>query len=128
MERIQCEVSESPGALEDVRAAVARCSEVGAELELVGVVKTSMFDAPQPAFGERVRRFNQVQHRLEQAASIARSAGITPNVSLRAGGLEQELPREAGRWPPSRASLDAPRGESGPPSGDRSRSGPGRWL
>jgi hypothetical protein len=105
MERIKCEVSESPGTLEDVRAAVARCRDASAELELVGIMRTSMFDAPQPAFGERVRRFNQVQHRLEQAAGIARGAGILPNVSVRAGELEQ-----GPRRPRVRRATGAPQG------------------
>jgi hypothetical protein len=128
MERIQCEVSESPGALEDVRAAVARCREVGAELELVGIVKTSMFDAPQPAFGERVRRFNQVQHRLKQAAGIARSAGITPNVSLPAGGLEQELPREAEAMADVESVLGRPKGRIRAALERPAPLRPSRWL
>jgi hypothetical protein len=123
MERIQCEVSESPGTLEDVRAAVARCREQGAQLELVGIVRTSMFDAPQPAHGERVRRFNEVQHALVRAIRIARSAGITPSVFVRAGKPTRKLARQADAPEQSQASLDACTGKSGPLSRVRRRSG-----
>jgi hypothetical protein len=80
-ERIRCEVSESPDTLAEVRAAVARCCSQGAELELVGIAGTRAFDAPQPAFGERVRRFKQMRHNLSEAIRIARSAGVTPTLA-----------------------------------------------
>lgn len=98
MERIRCDIDESEEGIEGVRDAVAFCREHGTKLELVGVVRTSMFDPPQPAHGELVRRFNEVQHRLVQAIEIAQSAGITPTVALRAGNLDHGLVRAGGAF------------------------------
>jgi hypothetical protein len=89
MERIRCELGERADALEDVRAAVALCRERGAELEFVAIVRTSSLDPPQPAFGERVRRFKHVQGELREAVRIARSAGLTPTVAIREAKLER---------------------------------------
>jgi hypothetical protein len=128
MERIQCEVSESPGTLEDVRAAVARCREQGAQLELVGIVRTSMFDAPQPAHGERVRRFNEVQHALVRAIRIARSAGITPSVFVRAGKPKRKLARQADATGAVAGVLGRVHGQIGAALRSPAPLWPGRWL
>lgn len=128
METIQCEVGESPSALEDVRAAVARCREQGAALELVGIVRTSMLDAPQPACGERIRRFKQVQQRVEQGIRIARGAGITPSVSVRVGMPEPELAREAGAIAAVAGVLGPMQRRGGTAAGRPAPLWPGRWL
>jgi hypothetical protein len=82
MEVVTCEVDDSARAVEEVRAAVARCRAQGAELRLVGVVRTSRLDAPQPSCGERVRRSKLVRHRVEQAERIARDARVPVTASL----------------------------------------------
>lgn len=64
MERVVCQVDESRAAVEAVRAAIAYCTEHAAELELVGVVRDGALGPPQPAVGERIRRFKAVQYEL----------------------------------------------------------------
>jgi hypothetical protein len=90
MERIRCELGENATGLDDVRAAVARCRESGAELELVGIVRTSRLDPPQPAFGERVRRLKHLQRTLEEAVRIAGASGLKPVVSIREHTSERQ--------------------------------------
>jgi hypothetical protein len=95
MERVVCQVDESRVAAEAVRAAIAYCQEHAAELELVGIVRESAFAAPQPAVGERKRRFKAVQHALAWASEVARSASLEPTVTIRAGNPEREILSEA---------------------------------
>lgn len=95
MARVLCAVDDSPAAGEAVRAAIAFCREHGAALKLVGVVKPSIFDPPQPSSGERVRRFNQVQFALARAAEVAREGALESEITVRAGDPAKELLREA---------------------------------
>ncbi len=96
MARVLCAVDGAPAAREAVRAAIAFCREHDADLKLVGVVKESLFDfPPQPSYGERVRRYNQVQYELVHAAEAAREAGLSFEMTIRSGNLAKELAREA---------------------------------
>lgn len=96
MARVLCAVDGSPAGHQAIDAAVAFCRQHDADLKLVGVVKPSFFDPPQPSGGgELVRRYNQVQYELARGAAIAREAGLAPEITLRSGNLAKELLREA---------------------------------
>jgi nucleotide-binding universal stress UspA family protein len=95
MAYVLCEVDDSRAAREAVDAAIAFCREHDAVLRLVGVVKDSFFDPPQPSYGERTRRYRYVERALVEAAEAARAAGLRPEVTLRAGKPVDELIGEA---------------------------------
>ena len=96
MERILCEVDGSPASSEVVRAAIAYCAEHGAELDLVGVINEGAFDPPQPAVGERIRRFRSVEYQLAQAMRAAQEAAVPlVEVAYRVGDPTEEALREA---------------------------------
>jgi hypothetical protein len=97
MTRVLCEVERWPGSSEAVTAAIAYCLAHGAELELVGLVRESRFEAPQPAVSERIRRFADVQDALARASSLAREAGLEPAVVVRCGRPQQELADEGAK-------------------------------
>jgi hypothetical protein len=94
MARVLCAVDESRASAEAVKAAVGFCRERDTDLTLVGVVKP-VFGVTQPAHGEQVRRFRQVEFALVQAAQAAREAGVEPSIAIRAGEPARELLREA---------------------------------
>ena len=96
MARVLCAVDGSGAARDAVQAAIAFCREHDADLKLVGIVKETLLDfPPQPAYGERVRRYNQVQYELVRAAELARDAGLSPEMTIRSGKLAKELLAEA---------------------------------
>ena len=77
-EPVLCEVDGSPTSTDDVQAAIARCQEAGAELELVGVLKET---AAGNDSSEHARRVSEVQGALIRAARAAREAGIPIRVT-----------------------------------------------
>jgi nucleotide-binding universal stress UspA family protein len=89
-----CAVDNSEATNAAVAAAIEFCREHDAELTLVGIVKPMLGDT-QPAYGERVRRFREVEFALVQAARGARDAGLEPGIVIRAGNPARELMREA---------------------------------
>jgi len=91
MARVLCAVDDSPAGREAVGAAIAFCRRQAAELTLVGLVKPSFFDPPQPSYGELVRRYTGVHHELARAASAARRAGLIPEITFRSGNAAQAL-------------------------------------
>ncbi len=95
MTRVICALDDSPASRAAVESAVEHCRRQGGELVLVGIVRTSPFDPPQPSYGEVARRYAGVQHELARAAATAKEAGLSPRVSLRAGKPAAELLREA---------------------------------
>ena len=89
-----CAVDHSEATNAAVATAIDFCREHDAELTLVGIVKPMLSD-PQPAYGERVRRFRDVEFAVVQAAQAAREAGLEPGTAIRAGDPARELVREA---------------------------------
>ncbi len=81
---------------EAVRQAVAHCRDRGLTLGLVGVVHEAGL-APQPAYGERVRRFSEVQYGLVHAAEAARAASLAPSISITVGDPAREALAEAAK-------------------------------
>ena len=150
MEPVVCEVDGSRAAEQALEAAISFCRRRGASLELVGVVRESLFEAPQPAIGERIRRFREVEYALVQGLRLARAGGVEARALVRCGQPRRELLGEAkvaagreavvGRSPGWRSSLLARRprlemeepvlgpGERGSPEllADRRRGGSAR--
>jgi hypothetical protein len=89
-----CAVDESKGATAALATAIDFCREHEAALTLVGVVKP-LLGVTQPASGELVRRFREVEFAVVQAARAARGAGLEPGIVVRAGDPARELLREA---------------------------------
>jgi hypothetical protein len=89
-----CAVDESEAATAAVAAAIDFCRKHHAALTLVGIVKP-MLGVTQPAYGERVRRFREVELAVAQAARAAREAGLEPAIVIRAGDPTREFLREA---------------------------------
>jgi nucleotide-binding universal stress UspA family protein len=79
-------------------AAVASASEFArtndAELIVVGVIAPRL-DAPQPAFGERVRRYRQMELALSRAVAHARQDGLVAKGVIRYGEARREALAEA---------------------------------
>lgn len=94
MSQALCAVDESKAATAAVAAAIDFCRKHDAELALVGIVRP-MLGVTQPAYGERVRRFREVEFALVEAARAAREAGLEPGIAMRAGHPARELRREA---------------------------------
>lgn len=94
MPAVLCAVDGTGAAREAVASAIALCSERRLDLGLVGVVAPALGDV-QPAFGERVRRFQRVELALIRALREAREAGVETTVAVRAGEPETELRSEA---------------------------------
>ena len=95
MTRVVCGVGESPVTLGAVPAAVAFCRESGADLEFVGVVRDVLTDTTRATGGNKVLRYNRVKFELDRAAEVARDAGLSPEIVVRAGDAPGELIREA---------------------------------
>lgn len=95
MTRVVCGVGESAATLDAVPAAVALCRENGADLELVGLVKDALSDSTRSGAGNKVARYKQVKFELDRAADVAREAGLSPEIVVRAGDAPRELIREA---------------------------------
>ena len=94
MPEVVCAVDESKAATAAVTAAIDFCRKHDANLRLLGIVKP-VFGVTQPAYGEQVRRFREVEFALVQAARAAREAGLNPAVAIRGGDPARELVREA---------------------------------
>ncbi|MDQ3865348.1 MAG: universal stress protein [Actinomycetota bacterium] len=94
MAKVLCAVDESKAATAAVAAAIEFSRKHDLDLRLVGIVRP-VFGVTQPAYGEQVRRFREVEFALVQAARAAREAGLKPGIGIRAGYPEQELVREA---------------------------------
>jgi hypothetical protein len=94
MAQALCAVDESKAVTAAVVAAIDFCRKHDAALTLVGIVRP-MLGVTQPAYGERVRRFREVEFALVQAARAAREAGLDPAIALRAGDPARELVLEA---------------------------------
>ena len=94
MAQVVCAVDESKAATAAVTAAIDFCRNHDADLRLLGIVKP-VFGVTQPAYGEQVRRFRQVEFALVQAARAAREAGFKPAIAIRGGDPARELVREA---------------------------------
>jgi nucleotide-binding universal stress UspA family protein len=96
MSQVLCAVDGSVASAEAVRQAVAYCRDHGRTLGLVGVVRET-WRCPQPAYGERVRSFNDVQYGLVRAAAAAREAGLAPTITIAAGDPARETLAEAAK-------------------------------
>jgi hypothetical protein len=94
MPQVLCAVDERPASAEAVRSAVAFCRDHDADLTLVGVVRP-MHTVTQPASGELVRRFGEVQMALIKAARAARADGVAAKIVVRSGDQQEALVREA---------------------------------
>ncbi|MGH3030858.1 MAG: universal stress protein [Gaiellaceae bacterium] len=69
-----------------IEAALASAIEFArrneAELVVVGVVTPGLY-APQPAYGERVRRYRQTELALTRAVSLTRTGGLVAEGVIR---------------------------------------------
>ena len=97
MATVLCAIDGGAASEEALRGAVSDCRARGAKLHLLGVVATPRLEAPSPAYGERVRRFQDVEYALVHGARAARAAGLSPTISIRAGDLAAEALAEARR-------------------------------
>ena len=94
MAPVLCAIDDRSASKDAARAAIDFCRESGADLTLVGVTRpTRAFT--QPAGGELIRRFQDVEQQVLKAARAAREDGVTAKIVFRAGDPAEELVREA---------------------------------
>jgi hypothetical protein len=89
----QFEIDGTMAAEAAARRAIA--DSKGEGIALVGVVRTSRFEAPSPAVGDKIRRFQRVETQLLRLAREANAAGVPVSIAL--PGHEPALPRERER-------------------------------
>ena len=94
MPQVLCALDERRESARAVSSAIDFCRERDAQLTLVGVVRPLRAVA-QPAHGELVRRFGDVQFRLLEAARAARASGLSAQLVFRAGDPGTEALRAA---------------------------------
>jgi hypothetical protein len=82
MTQVLCTLDGGPETEAAARAAFAQATRNGRAITLVGHVKTPRFEAPQPAIGERIRRFQRVEGQLVRLAREARANGLDVLVVL----------------------------------------------
>lgn len=76
------EVDGSEQGLKAARDAIAKAKERGGRVVFQGVVRDSWFSAPQPAIGEKIRKFQRVEFQLLRLADEAKAAGVDYEVVL----------------------------------------------
>lgn len=76
MTQVVCRIDGSSETEATARAAFDTAARDGATIVLAGVVKTPRFEAPQPAIGERIRRFQRVETQLLRLARDAKAEGL----------------------------------------------------
>jgi hypothetical protein len=82
MTQVVCTVDGGLKRAAAARAAFATAAQNGGTITLVGEVKTPRFEAPQPAIGERIRRFQRVEGQLLELAHEAKAEGLDVLVVL----------------------------------------------
>ena len=95
MAPVLCAIDDRSASKDAARAAIDFCRESGADLTLVGVTRPTLAFT-QPAGGEQIRRFQDVEQQVLKAARAAREDGITAKIVFRAGDPAEELMHEAG--------------------------------
>ena len=94
MTQVVCKVDGSREAETAARAAFAQAAANGGAITLAGVVKTPRFEAPQPAIGERIRRFQQVETQLLRLGRDAKAEGLDVMIVLPGHEPPKRLVRE----------------------------------
>ncbi len=94
MAPVLCGIDDRSASKDAARAAIDFCRESGADLTLVGVTRPTLAFT-QPAGGELIRRFQDVEQQVLKAARAAREDGVTAKIVFRAGDPAEELVREA---------------------------------
>lgn len=82
MTQVVCKVDGSSKAEAAARAAFAEAAADGGTITLAGVVNTPRFEAPQPAIGERIRRFQRVESQLLRLGRDAKAEGLDALIVL----------------------------------------------
>jgi nucleotide-binding universal stress UspA family protein len=94
MAPVLCGIDDRSASKDAARAAIDFCRESGADLTLVGVTRPAPAFT-QPAGGELIRRFQDVEQQVLKAARAAREEGVTAKIVFRAGDPAEQLVREA---------------------------------
>ena len=94
MAPVLCAIDDRSASKDAARAAIDFCRESGADLTLVGVTRPTLAFT-QPAGGEQIRRFQDVEQQVLKAARAAREDGVTAKIVFRAGDPAEELMHEA---------------------------------
>jgi len=94
MTQVVCKVDGSREAEVAARAAFAEAAANGGMITLAGVVKTPRFEAPQPAIGERIRRFQRVETQLLRLGRDAKAEGLDVLIALPGHEPPKRLVRE----------------------------------
>ena len=82
MTQVVCKVDGTREAETAARAAFAEAAEQGGTITLAGVVKTPRFGPPQPAIGDRIRRFQRVETQLLRLGRDAKAEGLDVLIAL----------------------------------------------
>jgi hypothetical protein len=94
MTQVVCKVDGSQESEAAARAAFARAAANGGTIVLAGAVRTPRFEAPQPAIGERIRRFQRVESQLLGLARDAKAEGLDVLIALPGHEPPKRLLRE----------------------------------
>lgn len=94
MTQVVCKLDGSSKSEAAARAAFAEAAAGDGTITLAGVVKTPRFEAPQPAIGERIRRFQQVETQLLRLGRDAKAEGLDVMIALPGHEPPKRLTRE----------------------------------
>ncbi len=100
MTQVVCDLDGSQKAELAARAAVETARREGRSVVLRGVVRSSRWDAPQPAVGARIERLQRIERQLVLLARATKAKGVDVQITMPGQARVQEL-----RLVPDRVAL-----------------------
>ncbi|HVY61351.1 MAG TPA: hypothetical protein VHF22_06840 [Planctomycetota bacterium] len=82
MLKVHCGLDGTAAAEAKAREAIAAAAARNEGIALVGEVREPRFGVPQPAIGDRIRRFQRVESQLLRLAREAEAAGVDVKLAL----------------------------------------------